>query len=100
MGKPYSVASLAEHWGCSDDTVYALIRSGTLPHFKLGGRLYRIRQDDVERYECSQITPSNDTAESSQSSGSKATNATDIRLERLIERRPKPQLVHSGSDGR
>lgn len=95
----YSVASLAEHWDCGTDTVYALVRSGELPAFKLGGKLLRIRADEVERYEC-RTTPSNDTAESSPSSGQRADDATDIRLERLIERRPKPQLVHSGTGAR
>ena len=93
----YSVASLAEHWGCCTDTVYALIRSGTLPAFKLGGRHLRIRGIEVERYECRTITPCNDTGTSSPSFGSREDDATDIRLERLIERPQRPQLVHSGS---
>lgn len=38
----YSVATLAAHWGCGTDTVYALVRSGELRHFKLGGKLIRI----------------------------------------------------------
>ncbi len=87
----YSVASLADHWGCCTDTVYALIRSGSLPAFKLGGRHLRIRALEVERYECQPITPCSDTAGSSLSSGSRETDATDIRLERLIERQPRPQ---------
>jgi len=96
----YSVASLAEHWGCGPDTVYSLIHSGNLKAFKLGGRLYRIRADEVERYECNPITPCNDTEISSPSCGTRADDATDIRLERLIERPRRPRLVHSGSDAR
>lgn len=99
MGKVYSVASLAEHWDCGTDTVYSLIRAGDLRAFKLGGKLLRIRADEVERFEC-QTTPSSDIAESSPSYGMKATDDTDIRLERLIGRRPRPQLVHSGNAGR
>lgn len=93
----YSVASLAEHWGCGTDTVYALIRSGDLHAFKLGGRLLRIRALEVERYECRTITASSDTEINLPSFGSRTDDATDIRLERLIERPQRPQLVHSGS---
>lgn len=95
----YSVASLAEHWGCGTDTVYALIRGGDLQSFRIGGKLLRVRGEEVERYEC-RITPSNDIAENSPSSGTSTDDATDIRLERLIEHRPRPQLVHSGTGAR
>jgi excisionase family DNA binding protein len=95
----YSVATLAAHWGCGTDTVYALIRSGDLVAFKLGGRLLRIRALEVERYECQTTTASNDIGASSLLSGSRETDATDIRLERLIDRPQRPQLVHSGSVG-
>lgn len=44
----YSVATLADHWGCGTDTVYTLIRSGDLRAFKVGGKLLRIRMDEVE----------------------------------------------------
>jgi excisionase family DNA binding protein len=96
----FSVSTLAQHWDCGTDTIYSLIKSGDLPAFKLGGKLLRIRADDVERYECRTITASNDSADNSPSSFTRAEDATDIRLERLIERRPKPQLVHSGTSER
>lgn len=96
----FSVATLAEHWGCGTDTVYALIRGGSLRAFKLGGKLLRIRADEVERFEC-QTTPCNDTESNSLSSGQmRRDEATDIRLERLIEHQPRPQLVNSGNAGR
>lgn len=95
----YSVASLAEHWGCGTDTVYSLIRGGSLRAFKLGGKLLRIRADEVERFEC-QTTAYNDTEESLPSSGTKMDDATDIRLERLIDLQRRPTLVHSGNGGR
>lgn len=94
----YSVATLAQHWGCGTDTVYSLIRGGELRAFKLGGKLLRIRGDEVERFEC-QTTPCNDTVANLPSSGTRMDDATDIRLERLIERRQRPQLVHSGNGG-
>lgn len=100
MTAVYSVSTLAEHWECGTDTVYALIKSGDLQAFKLGGKLLRIRADEVERYECRQITACNDSEGNSRSSSTRAIDVTDIRLERRIERRPRPQLVHSGSDAR
>lgn len=101
MGKAFTVASLAEHWRVSTDTVYAMIHSGRLQAFRFGGKLYRIRPEEVERFECqTQITPSNDFEASLPSSGATKTDATDIRLERLIDHRPRPQLVHSGPGDR
>jgi len=100
MPAVFSVATLAERWECGTDTVYSLIRSGDLHAFKLGGKLLRIRHDEVERFECqATTTPSNDTADCSRSSGTRAEDATDIRLERLIERPQRPRLVHSGNAG-
>ena len=83
----HSVATLADHWGCSTDTIYALVKSGELPHFNLGGKLIRIRGDEVERFECRSI-PSEGIAASSSWSGTNRDDATDMRLERLIERQP------------
>ena len=96
-GRAYTVATLADRWCVSTDTVYAMIHAGRLNAFRFGGKLYRIRPEEVERFECqSQDTPSNDTETPSPSSGGMNTDATDIRLERLIDHRPRPQLVHSG----
>ena len=95
----YSVATLAEHWGCGPDTIYGLIRSGDLAAFKLGGKLIRIRADEVEKFECRSLTASNDTEANSPSSGGRTANAADIRLERLIARPPKPQPAASGRGG-
>jgi excisionase family DNA binding protein len=89
---------LAEHWSVSTDTVYAMIHSGRLKAFRFGGKLYRIRPEEVERFECQTATASNDTETVSPSSGGTKTDATDIRLERLIDHRPRPQLVRSGID--
>ncbi|MBK5565220.1 helix-turn-helix domain-containing protein [Ensifer sp. SSB1] len=42
---------LAEEWACSEQHVRNLIKNGKLPHFKLGGKLVRIRREDVEAFE-------------------------------------------------
>ena len=51
MTHPYSVATLAARWGCSDDVVRRLIAEGHLQSFRVGD-LIRVRAAEVERYEC------------------------------------------------
>ena len=99
-GRIFDVATLAEHWACGTDTIYSLVRSGELAHFKLGGKLIRIRADEVERYECRTITHSQDTEKSLPSSGTRTDDATAIRLERLIAHPPKQQPARSGNGAR
>lgn len=47
-----TVPALAQRWNVSDTFVYQLLNSGALPGFKLGGKLWRIKADAVEAYEC------------------------------------------------
>ena len=93
----YSVRALAQRWDVSEDTIYAQIKAGRLQAFRFGGKLYRIRAEEVERFECRTDTPSSGSETNSPSSGETRQDATDIRLERLIDHRPRPRLVHSGS---
>ena len=51
-GDNLTPATLAARWGVSSTFVYNLLNSGTLPSFKLGGKLWRIKLSDVEAYEC------------------------------------------------
>lgn len=97
MGEPavYDVHTLAERWGCSIRTIRSLLSSGDLSSFRLGGKLVRIRADEVEKFEC-RTTPSNDTGDSSPSPGTRTADATAIRLERQIVRQQKPQRGASG----
>ena len=46
----WTVASLAEHWGCSTDMVYNLLREGKLRGFKLG-KDWRITEEARIEYE-------------------------------------------------
>lgn len=89
----HSVATLAAHWGCSTDTIYALVKSGELPHFKLGGKLIRIRSDQVDAFERREQPDISDKA--SLSTSTKRDDATDIRLERLLDRQPRLQTARS-----
>lgn len=49
-GEYWTVASLAEHWGCSTDMVYSLLNSGKLRGFKLG-KDWRITDEARIEYE-------------------------------------------------
>lgn len=48
---PFSVNSLAEHWGVSGSMIRKLIRSGKLEHFSLSGQLIRISAKAVADFE-------------------------------------------------
>lgn len=56
MKEFYSIQEVAERWGVSRHTVTAAIRSGRLQAFKVNLRQYRIRGEDLERYEHQQQT--------------------------------------------
>lgn len=43
---------VADLWHCSERHVRNLIASGELPSFRLGGKLLRVRGEDVEAFEC------------------------------------------------
>ncbi|AEG50773.1 hypothetical protein Sphch_3158 [Sphingobium chlorophenolicum L-1] len=47
---PFSVAKLAEHWGCSPSMIRKLINQGRLGHFRIG-ILTRISRASVEEFE-------------------------------------------------
>lgn len=56
----FSVKDVAAELGCSPDTVYALITRGDLRSITVGGRLRRIRTEDLRAYIDSRVatTPS------------------------------------------
>lgn len=45
-----SVSEVAAELGCGRDTVYRLMTSGALPSVTVGGRLRRVRRDDLCEY--------------------------------------------------
>ena len=51
--RPYTVQELASRWQVSDEAIYDLIRrkDDPLPAFRVGGKLWRIRAEDVETWE-------------------------------------------------
>ena len=36
--------------GCKKSTIYSLVRSGKIPHRRIGGRLIRFSDDDIESF--------------------------------------------------
>ncbi|WP_406646954.1 helix-turn-helix domain-containing protein [Aliisedimentitalea scapharcae] len=50
--RPFTPDQLADRWGCSGETIRAMIRRGELSAFRVGGKLLRIAQATVEEYEC------------------------------------------------
>ena len=71
----YTVTQVAQRWGCSESHVRNLIEDGELPHFRLGGKLIRIKKEEIEKWETntqSGATPwEGSTVDGSPSGGSK-----------------------------
>lgn len=86
---PYSVKSLAERWGCSQDTVRAMIDRGDLPSFRTGAKLLRIAAGVVEAWESgggntrSEDTDSGSSRGKRSRSGKTRTATTDADLASL-----------------
>jgi excisionase family DNA binding protein len=65
--RAYTVASLAEAWGCSEGVIRKAIANGELGCFRLG-TLIRIPAEEVRRFEC-QSLPSSASGEDTPLSG-------------------------------
>jgi excisionase family DNA binding protein len=94
VSRPYSPASLAEHWGCSSETVRQMCRRGDLSYFRLG-KLIRIPANEVERVECLTTDLSGTEGNGALPTG---IPASELRLARLYpkEAEPRLSLVKSG----
>ncbi|WP_405047750.1 helix-turn-helix domain-containing protein [Rhizobium lentis] len=83
----FTPATLADRWQCSERHIRNLLSSGQLPCFRLGGKLLRIKQEDVERFEC-QSGELQDSGENSVSHGMIRMESADvIALEQPIRKR-------------
>jgi excisionase family DNA binding protein len=80
MADLYTPATLAKHWHCSERHIRNLMYSGQLPYFRLGGKLMRIRGEDVENFQCRQNGASLDLEASSLSPSKEMESATVTRL--------------------
>lgn len=47
----FTITELAARWRCSRHTVVAAMKDGRLQGFKVGERTYRVRGEEVLRYE-------------------------------------------------
>ena len=72
MSQAQRPSDLARRWQVSERTVRNLISTGALPAFRLGGKLLRISQASIERFEQCQIIDSSASEENSLSQGTKA----------------------------
>ena len=84
--RPYTPRTLADRWACTPQHVRDLIRAGELHAFRVG-RMIRIRQMEVERFERGEACGSSYTEASGASTGGRANNRVASLSERRIERR-------------
>ncbi len=99
----FTPSMLADRWACSERHIRNMIDRGELPAFRLGGKLIRIRPEDVEAFECQ----SGDLPASKENTASLGTiqpfqpDGDVIDLERQIsKRRPaSPRLDTRNSRG-
>jgi excisionase family DNA binding protein len=71
----YTPSTLAKRWECSPATIYNMIERGNLAAFKVGGKLLRIKAEDVEAFE--QLGGLPGETESTESHGTKSERAED-----------------------
>lgn len=88
----YRIKSLAERWDCSPDTVRAMIKRGELKPLPFCGRLLRVSEGEVLRWEAEGKAGSAGTGDDGTSSStSKAADAAR-RSARLIAQLPRQPL--------
>lgn len=102
--KAYTVASLADEWGCSQGVIRKAIADGRLGCFRLG-TLIRIPAEEVRRFEQCQPTASNDSEAGTPSSigtqeesgtGNGFAPPTALGLRRKQEGDGRQAIVHRG----
>lgn len=90
----FTPATLAKRWECSERHVRNLIKEGRLGFFRLGGKLLRIKESDVKRFEC-QNGELPDFEENSPSPSTEMENAIDTRLEPMTRAKLTSLRQHS-----
>jgi len=89
MSKAFRTVDCAERWKVSETKVRAMIRSGELQKLPFGGKLIRIAEAEVLRWEEKKNTGSVDIAEDTPSSGTRMVADAARRSARLIAQAPK-----------
>ena len=94
---PFTPATLADRWQCSERHIRNMVDRGELPAFRLAGKLIRIRAEDVEMFEC-QAGGSQSYAENSASHGTREQSADVISLgQQTRKRRASAQRLDTRS---
>lgn len=88
---------LADRWQCSERHVRNLINRGELRAFRLGGKLVRVRHEDVERFECRGSEPSGTRMESATETNSTSSRAPLILTYSEPSRRPKHETMRGAA---
>ncbi|WP_425440060.1 excisionase family DNA-binding protein [Rhodovulum kholense] len=86
---------LAERWGCSGETVRAMIRDGRLPAFRVGGRLLRVSAQTVRDFECGTFGSAASRADMSSSGRTTMANGDAIVLRPTRPGRPSGKRATS-----
>src|SRR5215831_16414033 len=81
---------IAKRWSCSLQHVRALLRRGDLPSFRAGAKLYRVKLEEVERWE-SRNSGSCSSGESTASLGKNADQSNGYPSAPRIVRLPTPR---------
>lgn len=78
-GKPYTVATLAARWQCSEQHIRDIIHKNELACFR-AGRLIRIPAAEVERVECVSNGIAGDGTPSRQEAGQPGASLSEQRI--------------------
>jgi excisionase family DNA binding protein len=104
VSPPLTVEELAKRWQCTREAIYILLKRkvNPLPAFRVGGKLWRIRADDVLRWEkggentrSDDITSSSSRAKPSSSGEAKTENVTDIGSASSRKEKAESRLIAS-----
>jgi hypothetical protein len=86
----YRVIDLAARWQCSPNTVRAMIRRGELKPLPFCGKLIRVSQGEVEKWEAGEVPGSAGIEAGTPSSGTRAAADDAVRSARMIAQAPRP----------
>ncbi len=97
--RPFTPATLAERWECSQEHIMAMCRKGILRAFRIGPKLWRIPANEVARWETGEAIQSRsaDTEGSSAPSSAAGADVSASRSARQIRSLRGPVLLSSDS---
>lgn len=96
LPKPFTVATLADRWECSEGAIRNRIQRGELRTFRIGA-LIRIPASEVERIECPNIASNDSEADTPSSGMTRTASATARVLPPPIGSARKQRLANDGA---